>query len=330
MKTIKSILVTGGLGFIGGNFVRYVLEQQPNTLVGNIDCVTYAANANLRRYFSSFDSYKEFNFSILSEQDVVWALNDLKPDMVINFAAESHVDNSIKDSKIFFETNVMGTLCLLESVRCYADKIGAPPMFLQVSTDEVYGDLPQTSSPSVEDDVYSPSSPYAASKASADHVVRSWSKTYKLPSIITHCTNNYGPFQHSEKFIPVIIDSLVQGKKIPIYGDGSQVRDWIFVNDHVKILWRLLTSGVANSTFNISAENEIPNLEVCQIIHKALADLGKVVEPFESVLDFVPDRPGHDRRYALANEKLSLYLGERQWTTFDQGIRETIRHRVDE
>ena len=271
----------------------------PNVVITNIDSLTYAANTELREVFSRNNRYREHNFSINSNGDIAEVLKEAKPDVIVNFAAESHVDNSIESPEIFFETNVLGTVSLMEAIRAYVQNSKSIPRFLHVSTDEVYGDLPLSENPSKEGDIYRPSSPYAASKAASDHVARSWSRTYSLPILITHCTNNYGPFQHREKFIPVVIDRLLNGQRIPVYGDGKQVRDWIFVEDHVRALWGLLCSDVSVSSVNISSKNEIQNIELCRLIHGILVENGEIESKFEESVEFVVDRKGHDRRYAL-------------------------------
>jgi dTDP-glucose 4,6-dehydratase len=304
------------------------LSVSPTTQIINIDCRTYAANLEHSRYFSNFDRYREHEISIVEQEKIADVVLHTSPDVIVNFAAESHVDNSILRPLSFFQTNVLGTLSLLEATRALTEKTCIKPLFLQVSTDEVFGDLDPISPASREYDVYRPSSPYSASKASADHAVKSWARTYDMPTLITHCTNNYGPYQNSEKFIPVVIESLSRGKKIPLYGDGLQVRDWIFVDDHVWVLWNLLTAGIEDTVVNISAMDEIRNIDICRTIHSVLVDLGLVNEDFEQTFEFVADRKGHDRRYALNNEKLGNLLGAVDWTNIEVGIKSTIAHKL--
>jgi dTDP-glucose 4,6-dehydratase len=327
--TIKRVLVTGGLGFIGGAFIRYLLSIQPFLEIVNVDSLTYAANDEHRLFFEGFSNYKEFNFSIENSEDMLRVINLAKPDVIVNFAAESHVDRSIVSPESFFRTNVLGTVNLLECIKLYAEKSAAQPLFIHVSTDEVFGDIKSTERPVTESHNYAPSSPYAASKASSDFVVRSWGRTFNLPYLITHCSNNFGPFQNSEKFIPLVIDRILNGARIPIYGDGQQIRDWIFVDDHVRILWILINIGSAGESYNVSAMNEMKNIDVAKMIHQILLTRGLTTVSFDGVVEHVPDRKGHDVRYALDNSKLIDCIGEYEWTAFDDGLERSVAHYIE-
>jgi dTDP-glucose 4,6-dehydratase len=305
------LLVTGGAGFIGSNFVRYILNKYPGYAVLNLDKLTYSGNldnladlqANPHHSFSRIDICDRPRVHELFSQGV---------DAVVHFAAESHVDRSILEGTRFFKTNVLGTQCLLEAAR--RAKVGR---FVQVSTDEVYGSAGQGEK-FTEQTALAPNSPYAASKAGADLIARAYFRTYQFPVIITRCSNNYGPFQFPEKFIPLVVSRALSGQSIPVYGDGLQVRDWIHVDDHCAALDAVLHHGREGETYNIGAGNVRPNLEVARLV---LQLLGKP----ESLLTFVQDRPGHDRRYALEARKIQEEVGWAPQTSFDAGLAATVQ-----
>lgn len=303
------ILVTGGCGFIGSCFVRHVLNTYPDYKIINIDALTYCGNLeNLR----DVEENKNYNFvygNICDKKLVRELVNEV--DCVVNFAAESHVDNSIKTPEIFIETNVQGTLNLLQ-----ASRDANIERFLQVSTDEVYGTLGKTGY-FYETTPLAPNSPYSASKASADLLVRAYYETYKLPVLNTRCSNNYGPYQYPEKLIPFFISKLLKGEKVPVYGDGLNVRDWLYVYDHCSAIDTVLHKGKIGEVYNIGGHNEKTNLEITKLILDAM---GKD----ETSIEFVEDRLGHDRRYAISNNKITSELGWTPSLTFEKGIRLTI------
>lgn len=302
------ILVTGGAGFIGSCFIRYILNKYSNYKIINLDALTYCGNLDNLKDVENNPNYEFVHGNICDEALVNELIN--KVDIVINFAAESHVDNSIKVSKIFFETNVLGTLNLLE-----ASKKSNIKRFIQISTDEVYGSIKEGYF--TENSQIAPNNPYAASKASADLLVRSYYETYKLPTIITRCTNNYGPYQYPEKLIPFFISKLLKNEKVPIYGDGMQIRDWLYVYDHCEAIDLVLHNGKIGEIYNIGGHNEKTNLEITGLILSAM-------NKDESFIEHVEDRLGHDRRYALSNDKISSELNWSPKVSFEQGIKATI------
>lgn len=302
------ILVTGGAGFIGSCFIRYILNKYSNYKIINLDALTYCGNLDNLKDVENNPNYEFVHGNICNEALVNELIN--KVDIVINFAAESHVDNSIKASKIFFETNVLGTLNLLE-----ASKKSNIKRFIQISTDEVYGAIKEGYF--TENSQIAPNNPYAASKASADLLVRSYYETYKLPTIITRCTNNYGPYQYPEKLIPFFISKLLKNEKVPIYGDGMQIRDWLYVYDHCGAIDLVLHNGKIGEIYNIGGHNEKTNLEITGLILSAM-------NKDESFIEHVEDRLGHDRRYALSNDKISSELDWSPKVSFEQGIKTTI------
>jgi dTDP-glucose 4,6-dehydratase len=308
---IKTLLVTGGAGFIGANFVRMVLDEHPDIKVVNLDVLTYAGNLeNLGGYLDR-ESHVFVKGDICDDALVAKLLNDHDVDCIVNFAAESHVDRSITGPKIFIDTNVTGTLSLLQAAR---DKEVAK--FLQVSTDEVYGSLGDEGM-FTETTHLSPNSPYSASKASADHLVAAFGHTFGLPYNITRCSNNYGPYQFPEKLIPLMINNALHDKALPVYGDGMNVRDWLFVYDHCTAIWKVLTEAKTGEVYNIGGCNEKPNLEVVKLI------LAHVNKP-QSLIQYVKDRPGHDLRYAIDATKIMTEFGWAPSVTFEQGIAQTI------
>ena len=308
---MKSILVTGGAGFIGSNFVRMVLDEHKEYLVVNLDKLTYAGNLENLQQYIDYPNHRFVKADICDGELVESLIDEYEIDAIVNFAAESHVDRSIEEPKLFIETNVIGTLMLLEAAR---DKgIGR---FIQISTDEVYGALGPEGK-FTEQTPLSPNSPYSASKAAADHLVKAFGHTWGLDYNITRCSNNYGEYQFPEKMIPLMINNALNDKKLPIYGDGLYVRDWLYVYDHCTAVWKVLTEGKSGETYNIGGCNEKTNMEVVRII------LDRLNKP-ESLIKHVKDRPGHDRRYAIDASKIINELGWKPSVTFEQGIVKTI------
>ncbi|MBE7706712.1 MAG: dTDP-glucose 4,6-dehydratase [Cyanobacteria bacterium SIG30] len=303
------ILVTGGAGFIGSCFVRYILNKYPTYKVINLDCLTYAGNIENLDDIKNNPNYK-FVKANICDKDIV---NDIVKDVdcIVNFAAESHVDRSISSPEIFIDTNVKGTLNLLQAA--LNNKIGR---YLQVSTDEVYGSLGKVGL-FTESSPISPNSPYSASKASADMLVRAYFETYKLPTLITRCSNNYGPYQYPEKLIPFFISKLLKGEKVPVYGDGLNVRDWLYVYDHCSAIDTVLHNGIVGNVYNVGGRNEKTNIEITKLILNEM-NLG------EDRIEYVQDRLGHDRRYAIDNTKIQTELGWEPSVTFEEGIKLTI------
>ena len=313
-RDIRAILVTGGCGFIGSNFVRYTLRNSDYRVI-NVDKLTYAGNLENLSDIADHPTY-EFVKGDIADKALIDGLASKGIDAIINFAAESHVDRSIEDSRVFIETNVLGTQVLLEASRNYGIS-----RFIQISTDEVYGSLGPTGA-FTEASPIAPNSPYSASKTAADLLVRAYHKTYGLPCIITRCSNNYGPYQFPEKLIPLMISNALEGEPLPVYGDGMNVRDWIYVEDHCRAIDVIMHKGREGEVYNIGGNNEVPNIEIVQIILKRL---GKP----ESLIKFVEDRPGHDRRYAMDSTKLR---NELEWNTiysFDQAMDLTIRWYIE-
>lgn len=324
-------LVTGGSGFIGSMFIKKALKSNSNLKILNIDCLTYASNKINTLEVENTKNYKFKNLNILNYSKLKETFFNFQPDRVIHFAAESHVDNSIKSAESFIQTNINGTYNLLRVAEEFYKKLEKEETknycFHHISTDEVFGDIPSDAKPSIESDVYNPSSPYSASKACADHLVKSWYITYGLPYTITYCTNNYGPFQHKEKLIPLVLSKILNEEHIPVYGDGLQSRSWIYVEDHVAFLLKLLKSNVFNSEFNISDTNEITNIQLVQKICNILDKLrpSKNLTTYKDLIKFVDDRLGHDRRYALNSNKIHGYIGKVKKHSFDEGIIKTIK-----
>jgi dTDP-glucose 4,6-dehydratase len=325
----EAVLVTGGAGFIGSNFVLDWLKHESADIV-NLDCLTYAGNLeNLSTVFDS-DRHQFVEASINDVEATSDLLRENRPRAIVHFAAESHVDRSIHGPETFVETNVVGTFRLLQAAREYwnslPDSERSSFRFLHVSTDEVYGSLGPDDPLFSETTAYAPNSPYAASKAASDHLVRSYHHTYGLPTLITNCSNNYGPHQFPEKMIPLMIVNALSGKPLPVYGDGLNVRDWLFVSDHCEAIRLVLQRGTPGQTYNIGGWNEKTNLEVIRIITTVLEEMApKSTGTYESLITFVKDRPGHDRRYAIDASKIERELGWRPKRTFESGIRETVR-----
>ena len=306
---MTKILVTGGAGFIGSCYVRHILKKHPDYKIINIDALTYCGNLENLKDVESNPNYTFIHGNICDRKLVRDLIKDC--DCVVNFAAESHVDNSIKHPEIFVETNVQGTLNLLQACK----ELGIE-RYLQVSTDEVYGTLGKTGY-FYETTPLAPNSPYSASKASADLLVRAYYETYKLPVLNTRCSNNYGPYQYPEKLIPFFISKLLRGEKVPVYGDGMNVRDWLYVYDHCEAIDEVLHKGQIGQVYNIGGHNEKTNLEITHLILDAM---GKD----ENSIEYVQDRLGHDRRYAISNDKITAELGWEPSVTFEQGIKMTI------
>jgi len=329
-----TILITGGAGFIGSNFVLDWLKES-NEPVVNLDKLTYAGNLE---NLSSLQGDKRHIFvhGDMGDQALVVQLLDThKPRAVLNFAAESHVDRSIHGPGDFIQTNVVGTFRLLEAVRAYwnglPDEQKSAFRFLHVSTDEVYGTLSKDDPPFAEDNRYEPNSPYSASKAASDHLVRAWHHTYGLPVLTTNCSNNYGPYHFPEKLIPLMIVNALAGKPLPVYGDGMQIRDWLYVKDHCSAIRRVLEAGRLGETYNIGGWNEKPNIEIVRRICDLLDELRPKADgtSYTAQITHVTDRPGHDRRYAIDARKIESELGWKPAETFETGIRKTVQWYLD-
>jgi len=327
------ILVTGGAGFIGSALVRYIINNTDNSVI-NVDKLTYAGNLESLASIANNNRYLFERVDICNRVELVRIFNAYKPDVVMHLAAESHVDRSIDSPDDFVQTNIVGTYNMLEVARAYwlnlADTNKASFRFHHISTDEVYGDLGNDINLFTEDTPYAPSSPYSASKAASDHLVRAWHRTYKLPTIITNCSNNYGPYQFPEKLIPLVILNALDGKPLPIYGAGNQVRDWLYVEDHARALLAVITKGVIGETYNIGGNNEKNNIDVVKFICDLLDELVPLsAGSYKAQITHVPDRPGHDKRYAIDASKVARDLGWTAKETFESGIRKTIQWYLD-
>ena len=327
------ILITGGSGFIGSNFI-YDLILNPEYEIYNLDYLNYSSNNNLN--LISIKSNKNYNFKkidLFDYKKLHKYIFLIKPDIIINFAAESHVDRSINSPKIFMDSNIIGTFNILEVSKNYISKYNKKNFkFIQISTDEVYGDMPKGKF-ATEISPQFPSSPYSASKASADNLVTAWGKTYGIPSIITHCTNNYGPYQFPEKFIPHMIIKAINNKKIPIYGDGLQVRDWLHVSDHVNAIKKIMFNGKANEIYNISSMDLLTNIDLVNKIYEILKNFSSKynfnMKSYKEIIENVTDRPGHDRRYALQNKKIINTLKWNKKIDIDIGLKSTVKWYLD-
>ena len=325
---MNSILVTGGLGFIGSNFIRMLLSADPCQRVINLDKQTYAGNPENLADLESDERYQVVIGDIGDEDLVSRILDENEPDAVVNFAAESHVDRSIDGPEPFVRTNVLGTLGLLEASRKFFDSLASDKSkafrFLHVSTDEVYGSLDPADPAFCEKTPYAPNSPYSASKAGADHLVRSYHHTYGFPVLTTNCSNNYGPYQFPEKLIPLMILNASEGKNLPIYGDGGNIRDWLHVEDHCSGVLSVLNRGRLGETYCIGGNSEKTNLEIVDAICKLLDERRSDKAPHDRLKAFVQDRPGHDRRYAIDSTKIKEELGWEPQYSFDEGIAQTV------
>lgn len=329
------ILVTGGAGFIGSAVVRHIIENTQDTVV-NVDKLTYAGNLESLKEIDSHERYAFEKADICNASEMASILQRHQPDAIMHLAAESHVDRSITGPAAFIETNIVGTYTLLEATRQYwlqLDSVKKEKFrFHHISTDEVYGDLPHPDEVEsgaelplfTEDTAYEPSSPYSASKASSDHLVRAWSRTYGLPIIVTNCSNNYGPYHFPEKLIPLVILNAVEGKPLPVYGKGDQIRDWLYVEDHARALVVVVKMGKAGETYNIGGHNEKKNLDVVHTICDLLDEIYPKNVSYREQITYVKDRPGHDRRYAIDSSKIARELGWKPLETFESGIRKTV------
>lgn len=323
------ILVTGGAGFIGSAVIRHIIKSTDSEVL-NIDKLTYAGNLESLIEVESSPRYHFKQVDICDANSIEQVFNKFQPDLIMHLAAESHVDRSIDGPAEFINTNIVGTYTLLEAARKYWQGLDEARKssfrFHHISTDEVYGDLEGTTDLFTETTSYAPSSPYSASKASSDHLVRAWHRTYGLPVVITNCSNNYGPYHFPEKLIPLVILNALDGKPLPIYGRGNQIRDWLYVEDHARALYKVVTDGAIGETYNIGGHNEKQNIEVVKTICQILDELKPQPndKPYESLITFVKDRPGHDLRYAIDASKIENELGWTPLESFDSGIRKTV------
>lgn len=325
------ILITGGAGFIGSAVVRYVINHTEDSII-NVDKLTYAGNLASLANVADSPRYVFEQVDICHRAELERVFAQYQPDAVMHLAAESHVDRSIQGATDFIQTNIVGTYLLLEVVRQYFTTLPETKKsnfrFLHISTDEVYGDLSAQDEPFSESSPYAPSSPYSASKASSDHLVRAWQRTYGLPTLITNCSNNYGAYQYPEKLIPRMILNALQGKPLPIYGDGMQIRDWLFVEDHVRALYLVLTQGKIGETYNIGGSCERTNREVvsaiCALLEELAPNKPNNIAYYTDLICHVADRPGHDVRYAINSGKIQQELGWQAQESFESGLRKTV------
>jgi dTDP-glucose 4,6-dehydratase len=329
----KTLLVTGGAGFIGSAVIRYLLSETEHSVV-NVDCLTYAGNLDSLKSVSDSPRYQFEKVDIRDSSVLNRLFDQYKPDGVMHFAAESHVDRSIDGPAEFIQTNIIGTYNLLESSRKYWLTLQDQSAFKfhHISTDEVYGSLGETGL-FTEETAYQPNSPYSASKASSDHLVRAWHHTYGLPVVTTNCSNNYGPYQFPEKLIPLMILNALEGKPLPVYGNGQQIRDWLYVEDHARALVKVFLEGKLGETYNVGGHNQKKNIEIVHLICELLEELSpnkpNGIEQYRDLITFVADRPGHDVRYAIDASKIKRELGWSPIETFETGIRKTVQWYLD-
>jgi len=333
---MKTILVTGGAGFIGSAVIRHLINDTDHHVV-NVDKLTYAGNLESLTPVSDNVRYNFEHVDICDAKEIQRVFNKYQPDIIMHLAAESHVDRSIDGPGDFIQTNIVGTYNLLEQARTYWISLEGTRQeefrFHHISTDEVYGDLEGTQDLFTETTPYAPSSPYSASKASSDHLVRAWNRTFNLPTIITNCSNNYGPFHFPEKLIPLVILNALQGKPLPVYGKGNQIRDWLFVEDHARALVLVATTGKIAETYNIGGHNEKQNIDVvktiCDLLEELAPNKPQDVANYQDLITFVADRAGHDVRYAIDASKIAKELSWTPLETFDSGIRKTVQWYLD-
>jgi dTDP-glucose 4,6-dehydratase len=330
------ILITGGAGFIGSALIRHVIGNTEHSVV-NLDKLTYAGNLESLKSVETDPRYQFVQADICDATTVNSILQQHQPDAIMHLAAESHVDRSIDGPAAFIETNIVGTYILVEATRNYwqalADDKKANFRFHHISTDEVYGDLPNDDSLFTEETSYAPSSPYSASKASSDHIVRAWYRTYGLPVVVTNCSNNYGPYHFPEKLIPLVILNALDGKPLPVYGDGKQIRDWLYVDDHARALLTVVETGKIGETYNIGGHNEKENIAVvrtiCNILEELNPEKPNGIANYQDLITFVKDRPGHDLRYAIDAGKIADELGWTPKETFETGLKKTVQWYLD-
>ena len=326
------ILITGGAGFIGSAVIRYIVENTKDSVV-NVDKLTYAGNLDSLVGISDSSRYAFERVDICDRTELERVFNKHYPDAIMHLAAESHVDRSIDGPSVFIQTNIVGTYTLLEVCRSYWSNLDTEKKdnfrFHHISTDEVYGDLDGPEDLFTEQTSYAPSSPYSASKASSDHLVRAWQRTYGLPTLITNCSNNYGSYHFPEKLIPLMILNALDGKPLPVYGKGNQVRDWLYVDDHARALYKVITAGKVGETYNIGGHNEKKNIEVVCTLCDLLDEFRPVVGSYHELITYVQDRPGHDARYAIDAGKIQRELGWLPQESFETGIRKTVQWYLD-
>ena len=332
----KKLLITGGAGFIGSAVIRHIIDNTEHSVV-NVDKLTYAGNLESLVLVENDSRYAFEQVDICDANEIKRVFNEHQPDIVMHLAAESHVDRSIDGPGEFIQTNIVGTYVLLEEARDYWSSLEGNNKdnfkFHHVSTDEVYGDLEGTDNLFTEETSYAPSSPYSAAKASSDHLVRAWQRTFKFPTLITNCSNNYGPYQFPEKLIPLIILNALEGKDLPIYGNGKQIRDWLYVDDHARALLHVALTGEISETYNIGGHNELQNIEVvktvCSILDKLVPSKLDGIDQYEQLITYVGDRVGHDVRYAIDATKIDKELNWTPDETFATGIRKTVQWYLD-
>lgn len=328
---MKTILITGGAGFIGSAVIRHLIKESNYSII-NVDKLTYAGNLDSLQEIETNPSYHFEQIDICDADGLGSVFENYQPDVVMHLAAESHVDRSIDGPATFIQTNIIGTYTLLEAARAYWEHLSPEKKnqfrFHHISTDEVYGDLGETSALFTEETPYAPSSPYSATKAGSDHLVRSWYRTYGLPTMVTNCSNNYGPYQFPEKLIPLMILNALEGKPLPIYGKGDQIRDWLYVEDHARALCLVADQGVPGKTYNIGGNNEKKNIEVvhciCDLLEEYAPDKPTSISHYVDLIRFVQDRPGHDIRYAIDASRIRDELGWVPEETFETGLRKTV------